>query len=255
MRFADKVVVISGASRGIGRESALLFGREGARVVVNYKKNQEAAEAVVAAVKAAGGDGIAVQADMEDQAQIAALFQRTREAYGRVDVLVANAAATAFKPLLDIKAHNLDRTFRLTVHGFLFLVQQAVAMMPPGGRIIAVSGWDSIRFMRGHGVLGAAKAAVESMTRYLAVELGPKGINVTGVSPGPVVTDSFHTYAKDDWDWYEKTWLSYTPSGRWAQPLEVAEIIAFLASPASSLITGQTIVCDGGVSLSVHPLP
>lgn len=255
MKFQGKVVLITGASRGIGRETALLFGREGARVVINYKKNQEAAEEVAAQVRAAGGEALLAQADIEDQTQIEAMFATIREAYGRVDVLVANAAATAFKPLTAIKDYHLEKTFKLTVHGFLFLTQHAAAMMPEGGRVIAVSGWDSFRFMQGHGVLGAAKAAMEAMVRYLAVELGPRGINVTGICPGPIETDSFKIYAKSEWEYYERTWLPYTPSRRFGQPGEIAEIIGFLASPASSWITGQTIVADGGLSLTTHPLP
>ncbi len=257
MRFKDKVAVISGASRGIGKSTALILGSEGAKVVVNYKKNEDEAKAVAAAIKSAGGDAITVQADIEDQAQIAALFQRTKEAFGKCDIVVANAAASAFKPLESIRDYHLDKTFKITINGFLFLTQQALPLMSQGGRVIAVSGWDSFRVLNGHGVLGAAKAAMESMVRYLAVELGSRGINVTGVCPGPIETDSFKIYAKEQKelrDFYDRTWLPYTPLKRYGQPEEVAEIIAFLASPASSWITGQTIVCDGGLSLTVQPV-
>lgn len=257
MRFSDKVAVISGASRGIGKETALLFGREGGRVVINYKKNKEAADTVVAEIKSAGGNALAVQADVEDQAQIVAMFQQAKDAFGKVDIVVVNAAASAFKPLESIKDYHMDKTFKLSLHGLLFMTQQALPLMPNGGRVIAVSGWDSFRVLNGHGVLGAAKAAMEAMVRYLAVELGPRGINVTGVCPGPIETDSFKIYAKEQRelrDFYDRTWLPYTPLGRYGQPEEVAEIIGFLASPAASWITGQTIVCDGGLSLTVQPV-
>jgi enoyl-[acyl-carrier protein] reductase III len=257
MRFAEKVAVISGASRGIGKETALLLGGEGANVVINYKKNREAAEAVAAQIKASGGGALVVQADIEDQTQIVAMYQRVKDEYGKVDIVVANAAASAFKPLEAIRDYHMDKTFKLSVQGFLFLTQQALPMMTNGGRVIAVSGWDSFRCLSGHGVLGAAKAAMESMVRYLAVELGRRGINVTGVCPGPIETDSFKTYAKEQREmreFYDRTWLPYTPLGRYGGPEEVAEIIAFLASPASSWITGQTIVADGGLSLTVQPL-
>lgn len=257
MRFSGKVAVISGASRGIGRSTALLLGREGARIVVNYKKNREAADEVATQVKASGGDALVVQADMEDQAQIAALYEEVKKTWGRVDIVVVNAAASAFKPLEAIRDYHIDKTFKITVEGFLYLVQQALPMMPQGGRIIAVSGWDSFRVLNGHGVLGAAKAAMEAMVRYLAVELGPRGINVTGVCPGPIETDSFKIYAREQKelrDFYDRTWLPYTPLKRFGAPEEVAEIVAFLASSASSWITGQTIVADGGLSLTVQPV-
>lgn len=257
MRFKGKVAVISGASRGIGRATALLLGAEGARVVINYKRNSEAAEAVAAEVRKSGGEALAVQADVEDQAQIVAMYARVKEAFGQVDIVVANAAASAFKPLEAIRDYHMDKTFKLSVQGFLFLTQQALPLMPRGGRIIAVSGWDSFRVLNGHGVLGAAKAAMEAMVRYLAVELGSRGINVTGVCPGPIETDSFKIYAKEQRelrDFYDRTWLPYTPLGRYGEPEEVADIIAFLASPASRWITGQTIVADGGLSLTVQPL-
>lgn len=257
MRFAGKVAVISGSSRGIGKETALLLGREGAGVVVNYKANKDAADAVAAQINAGPGSAIAVQANMEDPEQIARLYEQAKDRYGKVDIVVANAAASAFKPLEVIRSHHIDKTFHVSVQGFLVLVQQALPLMPAGGRVIAVSGWDSIRYLGGHGLLAAAKAALESLVRYFAVELGPRGINVTGVCPGPIETDSAITYANRQsrgWDYYERTWLPYTPLGRFGRPDEIAEIIAFLASPASSWITGQTIVADGGLSIVSHPL-
>lgn len=258
MRFKGKIAVISGASRGIGRATALQLGREGASVVVNYKKNREAADAVAAEIQASGGQALVVQADIEDEAQIVAMYERVRDTYGRVDIVVANAAASAFKPLEQIRGYHIDKTFKLTIHGFLFLTQQALPMMPSGGRIVAVSGWDSFRFLNGHGVLGAAKAAMESMVRYLAVELGGRGINVTGVCPGPIETDSFTIYANRTQtdaqrEYYDRVWLPYVPSGRFGKASEIAEVIAFLASPASSWINGQTIIADGGLSITADP--
>jgi len=256
MRFKGKVALISGASRGIGMETALLIGREGGSVVVNYKKNQEAAEKVAVQIKGSGGDAIVFQADVAEQEQVIAMYEKTRQVYGKVDIVVASAAAAASKPLMAIKDYHMDKTFKLTVQGFLFLTQQAVPLMADGGRVIAVSGWDSFRALDGHGVLGAAKAAMEAMVRYLAVELGPRGINVNGVCPGPIDTLSARIYAKEtqqQWEFYERTWLPFVPSGRFGRPEEIADIIAFLASPASSLINGQTIVADGGFTLTTVP--
>ncbi len=133
MRFTGKVAIISGASRGIGKETALLLGREGASVVVNYKSNRVAADSVAAEIDAGPGNAIVVQADIEDPDQIVAMYERVKERYGKVDIVVANAAASAFKPLEALKTHHIDRTMKLTVHGFLNLAQQAIPIMPSGG--------------------------------------------------------------------------------------------------------------------------
>ena len=254
-RYRDQVVVITGGSRGIGRASALRVAAEGATVVVNYKRNEEAARTVVAEIERRGGRALPVRADVAEADDVSKMFETVKAEYGRVDALVANAAATAFKPLVDIRKHHIEKTFAITVDGFLRLVQHAVELMPSGGRIVAVSGWDSFRVLPGHGLLGAAKAAMESMVRYMAVELAPRGVVVSGICPGPVVTDSFRIYAGDAWSEYERIWLPYSPLRRFGTPEEIANAIAFLASPENTWITGQTIVADGGLSLTATPLP
>jgi enoyl-[acyl-carrier protein] reductase III len=253
-KLSDKVVLITGASRGVGRETAILFGGQGARVVVNFKSNQDSAEEVAHQVREAGGQALTVRADVAEPEQVADMFAGIKEQWGGVDVLIANAAASAFKPLSEIKPHHIDRTLHITFHGFIYLVQHALTMMPPGGRIVAVSGWDSFRVLPGHGLLGAAKAAMEAMVKYLAVELGPRQIGITSICPGPIVTDSFRIFAGPNWDLYEKQWKAYSPTGRFATPLDIANIILFLSSPDSGWITGQNIVADGGISLPGFPL-
>lgn len=252
-RYRDKVVIITGASRGIGKQCALQMASEGASVVVVFKRNEQAAADVVAEAGRSGGRGLAVQADVAEPDEVGRLFEMVRSEFGRVDAVVANAAATAFKPLLEIRPHHLDKTFSLTIGGLMSLVQGAAGLMSDGGRVVAVSGWDSFRALPGHGLLGAAKAAMESLVRQWAVELGPQGVIVSGVCPGPIVTDSFRIYAKDEWDVYEKAWLPYSPLGRFGEPHEIAKIIAFLASTDNTWITGQTIIADGGLSLTTMP--
>ena len=173
--------------------------------------------------------------------------------FGSIDVVVANAAASAFKPLSEIHSRHIAKTMAITVDGFLELVRASVPHMPAGGRVMAVSGWDSFRVLPGHGLLGAAKAAMETIVKYLAIELGPSGVTTVGVCPGPIDTDSFRIYAGDRWDWYEKNWLAMTPSGHFPTPDEVAEVMAFLCSPRSAAVNGQTIVVDGGLSLATMP--
>ncbi len=156
--LSGKVALVTGASRGIGRATALRFARDGASVVVNYRRNEAAAGETVAAIAGSGGCALAVRADLEDGPEIATLFATVRERFGRLDVLIANAAATAFRPLLETGDHNVERTFGITVTGFVRCVREAVPLMS-GGTIVAVSGFDTQRVLAGHATLGAAKAA------------------------------------------------------------------------------------------------
>ncbi|MBI2962320.1 MAG: SDR family oxidoreductase [Deltaproteobacteria bacterium] len=254
MRFAGKIALVTGASRGIGRAVAERFAAEGATVVVNYRRNQEAAEETVAAIARAGGQAAAIAADLASGEAIAAMFAEIRRRFGALDFLVANAAATAFRPLLESKDYNLELTYAITVTGFFRCVNEAARLMEGrSGSVVAVSGIDSIRYMAGHGVLGSAKAAMEMMLRYFAVELAPRGVRVNGVNPGFIDTDSARMYAASGgktWDERVATeWLAQVPAGRIGKAEEVAEVIAFLCSPQASYIYGQTILVDGGRSL------
>ena len=255
MELEGKTVVITGGSRGMGQRLAVKLGREKANVVVNFKKNATAADDTVKEVLAAGGDAIAVQADIADPEAVGNLVNGTVERFGSIDVIVANAAASAFKPLSEIHSKHIGLTMAITVDGFLELTRAGVPHMPAGGRVMAISGWDSFRVLPGHGLLGAAKAAMETIVKYLAIELGPAGVTTVGVCPGPIDTDSFRTYAGERWDWYEKNWLAMTPSGRFPTPDEVADVMLLLCSPRSAAINGQTIVVDGGISLATMPGP
>ena len=254
MDLSGKTIVITGGSRGIGRELAVRLGREGSNVVVNFRKNAEAADRTVEEVIGAGGKAIGIQADIAEPYDVANLIEASVGSFGSIDVLVANAAASAFKPLVDLRRHHVQKTMAITVEGFLDLVSAATPHMPHGGRILAISGWDSFRVLPGHGLLGAAKAAMETLVKYLAVELGRQGITAVGLCPGPIDTDSFRYYAGDQWGLYEKAWLALTPSGRFPSPAEIAEVMALLCSPRSAAINGQTIVVDGGLSLATMPM-
>jgi NAD(P)-dependent dehydrogenase (short-subunit alcohol dehydrogenase family) len=254
MELTNKTIIITGGSRGMGQRLALRLGGTGANVVVNYRRGAEAANQTVARIEDAGGSALAVQADVSDTEAVEALVATTADRFGKIDVIVANAAASAFKPLSQIHSHHVGKTMGITVQGFLDLVRASVQHMPPGGRIVAVSGWDSFRVLPGHGLLGAAKAAMETIVKYLAIELGGKGITAVGICPGPIDTDSFRFYAGEAWEEYERHWLGMTPSGVYATPEEVADVMAFLCSPHSSAINGQTIVVDGGLSLATMPM-
>ena len=253
MDLAGKTVVITGGSRGMGQRLAVRLGREEANVVVNYRRDAEADAATVKHVEAAGGNAVSIQADVAQTGDVERLIGESGEAFGGLDVVVANAAASAFKPLSDIRAHHVDKTMSLTVTGFLDLVRFAAPHLGQGGRVVAVSGWDSFRALPLHGLLGAAKAAMETLVKYFAIELGPQGITAVGICPGPIDTDSFRYYAGEHWEEYERNWLALTPSGAYPTPDDVAEVMAFLCSPRSASINGQTIVLDGGLSIATMP--
>lgn len=250
----SKTIVITGGSRGMGKCLALKLAGEGANVVVNYRRDDVSAAQAVEQIEQAGGRGLAVQADVSDPEAVELLMKQASSRFGQIDVVVANAAASAFKPLTDIRGHHIDKTMGITVQGFLDVVRLALPHMPRGGRILAMSGWDSFRVLPGHGLLGAAKAAMESIVRYLAIELAAEGVTAAGVCPGPIDTDSFRFYAGEAWDDYAKQWLAQTPSGAYPTPGEVADVMTFLCSPRSSAINGQTIVVDGGLSVATMPI-
>lgn len=244
-----KVVLITGGTRGIGRATALRLAQGGATVLANYRRDEASAKETVAAIGAAGGTAFPIVADLENGDDITAMFAQVNERYGRLDVLIANAAATSFRPLLETRDHHISRTFGITISAFLKCVREAAPLTGDGSSIVAVSGIDSIRVMDGHGTLGAAKAAMETLVKYLAVELAPR-IRVNGVNPGYVETDSARMYAGPDYETRVKAeWSASVPLGRVAEPSEVASVIAFLCSPDASYITGETILVDGGLTL------
>ena len=252
--FKDRVALVTGGSRGIGRAIGLRLAGEGADLVVTYRQNQPLVAEVVEAAAALGRRAVPVKADLIRKEDVEEIFRVTREEFGRLDIFVANAAATAFRPLLEQKDYNVERTFAVKVTAFILAAQQAVSLMPNGsGRIVAISGIDSTGVMAGHGLLGAAKASMETLVRYLAYELGPRGITVNGVCPGFIETDSSRLYLEKGLgkERAEATarLTALTPRRRLGRPADVASLVAFLCSDEADFLTGQTIILDGGLDL------
>ncbi len=251
MTLEGKVALITGASRGIGRATAIALAERGADVVVHYRRQEGQAGEVVEAITAMGRRAEAVQADLEQPEEVSALFRTVEERFGHLDIFVANAAATAFRRFEDLRPHHLARTYQLNVFSFVQAAQEAMRLMRGrGGRIIVVSGFPTQRYLPDYALLASAKAALETLTRYLAVEAAPLGINVNAVSPGVVDTESLWIYAQEDREAFTRAMLAATPKGRLGTPEDVARVIAFLCSDDAEWIVGQVIVVDGGLTLT-----
>jgi enoyl-[acyl-carrier protein] reductase III len=253
-RFENKVSLVTGSSRGIGRALALTLGGQGASVVVNFVRNADLAAETVREVEALGGRALAVQADMEKVDEIDTLFERVAAEFGRLDHFVSNAAASSFKKIADLKAHNLERSFNLNVRAFVLGAQRAVKLMKDGGRIAVLSSYGSTRAYPTYANLGSNKAAIEAWVRYMAVEFAPLRINVNAVNGGLIDTESCaYFYERVPGMASMESVLAKVPKGRMGTAQEVADAVAFLLAPESEYITGQTIAVDGGLSVIAPP--
>ncbi|HXO17535.1 MAG TPA: SDR family oxidoreductase [Candidatus Dormibacteraeota bacterium] len=253
-RFEGSVSLITGSSRGIGRALALTLAREGAAVAVNYVRNADLAADTVHEIEALGSRAIAVQANVETVDEIDRLFDRVAAEFGRLDHFVSNAAASSFKKILDLKAHNLDRSFDLNVRAFVLGAQRAVQLMDRGGRIAVLSSYGSARAYPTYANLGSNKAAIEAWVRYMAVEFAPRGINVNAINGGLIDTESCAYFYENVAGMAPiESVLAKVPKGRMGTTQEVADTIAFLLVPESEYITGQTICVDGGLSAIAPP--
>jgi enoyl-[acyl-carrier protein] reductase III len=251
MGLEDRVVAITGASRGIGRAIALRLARERPRhVVVGYCTNHEAARRTVGEIEALGVAASPLSTDVGQEEELRAFFAEIRKRCGRLDVFVANAARTAFAPTLELSMRSWRRTLELNVDAFLLGAQLAARLMEEGGtggHIVGLSSLGARAYVPSYAALGTAKAAIEALTRYLAVELAPRGINVNVVCAGFIDTDS--TRMLPSFDAAVAETAARTPAGRIGRPEDLAGVVAFLCSPEAAWIRGQTVVADGGYSL------
>ena len=239
-----KVAFIQGGSRGIGAAIAKRLAREGAAVALTYVASASAALEVVRAIEAAGGRAIALQADSRDEQAIRAAIRHTQDSFGRLDILVNNAGVLAVAPIEEFSIDDLDRTLAVNVRSVVIASQEAARVMGEGGRIITIGSTNAERMpFAGGSVYALSKAAVAGFTKGLARDLGPRGITVNNVQPGPVDTEM-----NPDQGEFAESLKQIMALPRYGQAEEIASFVAYLAGPEAGYITGANLMVDGGFS-------
>lgn len=252
--FSGKTALVTGSGRGIGRAIALHLARNGADVVVNFFRNRPTAEETAAEIRKLGRGALLVKADVGNLDDLNRLFDETFQAFGGLDIFIHNAASGYNRPAMEQKPKGWDWTLNINARSLLFAAQRAVPLMEKrgGGSIVSISSPGSGRVLPDYVVVGASKAALEALTRYLAVELSPLNIIVNAVSPGIVETDALkHFGSLSDRGLIQKA-VAATPAGRLVTPEDVAEVVGFLCTPSACMIRGQVIVVDGGYTLPAN---
>lgn len=243
MSLNGKVAIVTGASRGIGRQIALQLAQAEAKVVVNYSSNQGKAVEVVKEIEQSGGEAVAIRANVGKVSEVEALFSETLERFGRVDILVNNAGIMENVTIADVTEEIFDRNFEINVKGTYFACQQAMKHMSQGGTIINFSTSVSGAMLPGYSVYAATKGAVEQLTRQLAKEFGPKDIIINCVAPGQVATELFLNGKSEE---LVNSFRKMNAFGRLGEPEDIANVVDLLVSDKARWITGQTIRVNGG---------
>jgi enoyl-[acyl-carrier protein] reductase III len=249
--FENKIVLVTGSGRGIGRVIALHFASLGSHVIVNFFRNRKPAEQTADDIRALGQQALVVKADIGTDKGLDHLFNEIENNFAGLDILVNNAASGYNRPALQQKPKGWDWTMNINARSLLFSAQRAVPLMEErgGGYIVSVSSPGAMRVLPEYVVVGASKAALEALTRYLAVELADKNIIVNAVSPGVADTDALHHFDATQERSIIQSVIDRTPAGRLVSPDDIAQVVAFLCSPGAAMIRGQVILIDGGYTL------
>ena len=251
--FSEMTALVTGSGRGIGRAIALRLARDGADVVVNFFRNRKPAEETAAEIRELGRRAVVVKANVGDLDQLAALYATVEKEFGGLDILVNNAASGFNRPIIEQKPRGWDWALNINARAALFGAQYALPLMQARGRgrIVNITSMGSHRVLPDYAVVGVSKAALNAVTRYLAVEFAPYDIAVNAVSPGMVATDDLGHIRQlhADHDATMTRVQEKTPAGRIVSPVDVAGVVAFLCSPAADMIRGQVVVVDGGYTL------
>lgn len=243
----DRVALVTGGGRGIGRSISLSLAARGANVVVSYLRRREPAEQTCRLLEEHAVKAVAVKANAGDIAQVDALFDAIDETFGRLDVFVSNAATGVIAPLDELDEGAWAWTMNANARALFLGAKRAIGLMKDGGSIVALSSQGATRVLPDYSIVGVSKAAIESLSRYLAVELAGRGVRVNVVSPGVVETDALRHFAGRDELVREA--VERTPVHRLTTPEDVADAVDFLTSARASMITGHVLVIDGGASL------
>ncbi len=242
-----KVALITGGSRGIGKAIALRYAEHGADLVLNYVRHRRDAEETAGKVEKFGRKCLMVKANVAKDNDVEAMFEEIREEFGKLDFMVSNAASGVLKPALELSSRHWNWAMDINARALLTLAHFGVPLMGKNGRIMAVSSLGAVRAIENYTAVGASKAALESLVRHLAVELGPMGINVNTISAGAVDTEALKKFPNREQ--ILSIAMDRTPMGRLTTPEDVADIALFLSSDLATMIQGQVIVVDGGYSI------
>jgi len=243
-----KLALVSGSGRGIGRATALKLASLGCDIVVNYFRRRETAENTAKDIQALGVGAEVIKANVGDPAKIDEMFDAIANKFGHLDIFISNAASGVGRPVLDVDVKAWDWTMDINAKAFLLCAQRAAKLMEGrAGKIVSISSLGSTFVWPTYAAVGVSKAAVEALTRYLAIEMIPKGICVNAVSASAVNTEALKFYIREG---YVKDTKQTTPVGRMVTPEDVASVVAFLCSDEAFMIRGQTIIVDGGTSVA-----
>lgn len=251
IHMSQKVALITGSSRGIGKATALRLAKEGYDIVINYARSKSGALETAEQIEALGRKVLVIKANVGDVNKVKDMFAQIDQEFGRLDIFVNNAASGVQRPLMELEESHWDWTLNINSKALLFCAQEAAKLMEKngGGKIVSISSLGSIRYLKNYTVVGVSKAALEALTRYLAVELAQKNIVVNAVSGGAVDTEALKHFPNREELLQEAK--DKTPAGRMVEIDDMVNTVMFLLSDASSMIRGQTIIVDGGISLLV----
>jgi len=243
-----KLTLVTGSGRGIGRAIALKLASQGSDIIVNFFRRREAAEKTAKDIEALGVKAEVIRANVGDPAKLDEMFDTIATKFGHLDILINNAASGVGRSVLDVDIKAWDWTMNINARAFLLCAQRAAKLMEGrGGKMVSITSLGSSFVLPTYAVVGISKAALEALTRYLAIELAPKGICVNAVAASAVETEALKFYIREG---LMKDIRQATPAGRMVIPEDVANVVAFLCSEEAFMIRGQTIIVDGGTSVA-----
>jgi len=248
MPLEGKLALVTGGGRGIGRAIALKLASQGADIIVNFFRHRETAEKTAKDIEALGVKAEVIKANVGDSAKINEMFDTIANNFGYLDILINNAASGVGRSVMDIDVKAWEWTMDINARAFLLCTQRASKLMEGrGGKIVSISSLGSSFVLPSYSVVGVSKAALEALTRYLAIELAPKGICVNAVAASAVETEALKFYIKEG---LIQDTRQATPAGRMVIPEDMANVVAFLCSEEAFMIRGQTVIVDGGTSIA-----